>query len=118
MRKRLVLAALCILAVPPMFSPSQNNKLTGPAPFATVALAGRTTYGGYCTCGCPGCACEEGEQPGLCLQGQSVANNRAGKSFSQVAPIAGDPETFDFGSGALIVALAFFAWARLRGTSL
>jgi hypothetical protein len=97
-----------------MFSPSQNNKLTGPAPFATVALAGRNTMGGYCTCACPGCICDEGEQPGLCLSSAGVVTDEAGDSFSQAAPVAGDPEMFDFGSGALIVALAFLAWARFR----
>src|SRR5215216_4055982 len=118
MRKRFVFAALCILAVPPLFSPSQNTKLQSSAPFAIVALAGRTTYGGYCKCGCPGCKCDDGEESGPCLNTLSTISSDARESFSQVtAPLTGEPVSFDFGSGALFMALAFFAWARFRGTT-
>ena len=82
MRKRIVFAALCILAVPPLFSPSQNDKLTSPAPFATVALAGRTIVGSWCECGAPGCICDPGENP---VSGQSASpvSERNGRSLNQ-----------------------------------
>src|SRR5215203_2793192 len=99
MRKRLVFAVLCILALPLLFSLPQNGKKTNPAPFATVALAGRTLAGSYCTCGCPACICDDGERPEMCLQRKGAVTD-AGKSFGQVAaPVAGKPEMMDFGSG-------------------
>ena len=119
MRKRLVLAGLCILILPLLFSLPQNSKISNPAPFAGVALAGRTLGGSYCDCGCPACICGEGEQPQPCIQGAGAQADSGGDDFNQVAaPLESEPVMFDFGSSALIVALAFFAWARFRGTSL
>ncbi|MEK6322100.1 MAG: hypothetical protein AABN33_10490 [Acidobacteriota bacterium] len=113
MRKRLVFAALCMLAVPPLFSPSQNDQLISSAPFATVALAGHTIAGSWCECGAPGCICDPGEEPG----GQSAkpVSDKANGSLNQGAtPRRGAFSGLDFGSGALMLALAFFLWARLR----
>jgi hypothetical protein len=53
-RKRLLVAAICILGLPLWFSPTQGDKLYNSAPFATVALAGHQTTGGvYCECDNP-----------------------------------------------------------------
>src|SRR5712692_6589 len=61
MRKRLVIAAVCILALPLLYSASQSDKATNPSSYATVALAGHTTAGNWCDCGTPGCICDPGE---------------------------------------------------------
>jgi hypothetical protein len=110
MRKRLVFAAVCILAVPSLFSSSQNDKLMGPLPFVTVAMAGHTTAGGWCECSAPGCICDPGEDP----RGQSASNmsDRNGRSLNQGT--TSGTVRFDFGSSALMLALAFFLWTRLR----
>ncbi|HEY3137130.1 MAG TPA: hypothetical protein VGL29_13970 [Blastocatellia bacterium] len=63
MKKRLLLAAFCVLAVPLMFASFENGKLTSSAPFAPVALAGHTNAGDWCDCHItPGCICDPGEQ--------------------------------------------------------
>ena len=112
MRKRLVFAVLCILAVPPLFSPSQNDKLTIPAPFVSVALAGHTTYGGWCECGAPGCICEPGE---LGNSSRALPNQTEKPSRQSASPIREHSRSgSDFGTGALMLALAFFVWTRLR----
>jgi hypothetical protein len=111
MRKRLVIAALSIVAVPLLFSTSQNNKLTSSVPFATVALAGHTILGSWCECGTPGCICDPGE-----LAGSSrPVPNQTEKSLDQtVSPIGSHSRSGDFGTGALMLALALFLWTRLR----
>ena len=113
MRKRLVFAALCILAVPALFSSFQNDKLLSTAPFATVALAGHTMAGGWCDCGAPGCICDPGENHGGNSATPVTDNNES--SDQGLSPIrAHSRPGFDFGTGTLILALAFFVWARLR----
>jgi hypothetical protein len=113
MRKRLVLAAFCILAVPALFSPSQNGKLIGPTPFPLVAIAGHTTVGGWCQCGTPGCACDPGEDPGGNSARPVTDNNES--SDQGLSPIRTHSRSgFDFGPGTLRWALALFVWARLR----
>jgi hypothetical protein len=112
MRKRAVFATLCILAVPPLFSPSQNGKLTSPAPLVGVAFAGHTTAGGWCECGAPGCICEPGELGGSSrpLPNQTENPSRQNASANRQHSRSGS----DFGTGALMLALAFFVWTRLR----
>jgi hypothetical protein len=97
-----------------MFSPSQNNKLTTPAPFATIAFAGHTIVGQWCgDCGAPGCICDPGENPG----GNSATpvSDNTKSSDQGLSPIrARSHSGFDFGTGTLLLALALFLWARLR----
>ena len=113
MRKRLVLAALCILAVPLLFSHSQNDRLTSPAPFATVALAGHTVAGTWCECGNSGCICDPGENRGGNSARPVTDNNES--SDQGPSPIRAHSRSgFDFGTGTLLLALALFLWARLR----
>jgi len=111
-RKRLVIAAACILALPLLFSPSQNP--TSPPAFSIVALAGHSTAGTWCECGSPGCICDPGENP----FGQSAGpvSDRNGRSLNQGATSARAARTsaLDFGSSALLLALAFFVWTRFR----
>jgi len=105
-------AALCILALPVWFSPSTGEELTTSAPFTTVAYAGHTLLGEWCQCGGPGCICDAGE-----LGGSSrPLPNKPEKSFDQSAsPIRSHSRSgFDFGTGALVLALALMMWSRLR----
>jgi hypothetical protein len=102
-----------MLAVLPLFSPSQNNKLIPSAPFATVALAGHTVAGTWCECGTlGGCFCDPGENPG----GNSATPVSDNQSSDQGrSPIrARSHSGSDLGTGTLILALALFLWARLR----
>ena len=113
MKKRLVFAALCILAVPALFSTFQNVKLMSAAPFGTVALAGHTMAGGWCECGAPGgCICDPGEVPG----GNRATPVSDDKSSDQgLSPIRAHSHSgSDLGTGTLLLALALFLWARLR----
>jgi hypothetical protein len=111
-RKRLVVAAVCILALPLLY-PSQSEA-TNPSPYAIVALAGRTLAGGWCDCGTPGCICDPGEQP-IGLSARPVSE-RNGRSLNQdtTSGSADRRFGFDLGSGALMLALAFFVWTRFR----
>ena len=63
MRKRLLVASVCMLVVP-LFAPNKP-RTTHTYPFTTVALAGHTTsgIGGWCECGGDGCLCDAGETP-------------------------------------------------------
>jgi hypothetical protein len=114
MRKRVLFASCCILAIPLLFSPSQRVKLTSSIRSVGigVAFAGHTTAGGWCDCGAPECICDPGEVPG----GGGYANvssENGGSSDQSLTPIAKGSH-FDFGTGTLIFALALFLWARLR----
>jgi len=113
-KKRLVIAAVCILALPLLLSPFPNEGLTSSAASSVVALAGHTNVGNWCECGTADCLCDPGEHP----IGQRVplVSERNGKSRNQDASSgnAGRTPGFDLGSSALMLALAFFAWARFR----
>jgi hypothetical protein len=103
-----IFACLFVTAVLPlMASPTQNGS-TNSAPFATVAFAGHTSTGGWCDCGAPGCICDPGEDP----RGQSagLVADRNGRSLNQGSNSVRGHRTsgFDFGSSALMLALAFF----------
>jgi hypothetical protein len=99
-RKRLVSAAACILALPLFFSASQSGQPTNPSPYVTTALAGHTHAGGWCECGgTPGCICDPGE----------IGNLNARPADQQKESTPGDP-----GAGVLMLALAFFLWTRMR----
>jgi len=108
-----VFAAFCILAVPALFSTSQNGKLISSNPFVGIAIAGHTTAGGWCDCGPLGCFCDPGENPG----GNSATpvTDKNESSDQGLTPIRAHSRSgFDFGTGTLLLALAFFLWARLR----
>lgn len=112
MRTRLLLAAVCILALPLWFSASERNNATNSAPFATVAYAGHTTAGEWCGCGAPGCICDAGE---IGLSNKQVSDQTKVRSDQEASPIQQHSRSgFDFGTGALMLALALFVWTRLR----
>jgi hypothetical protein len=90
---------------------SPNN----PALFATVAFAGHVNGGGaYCDCGCGGCICDPGETPN-CVRTNRVATSDKNGMDHVVAPTGkAGHSCLDFGSSALMLALALWLWARLR----
>jgi len=107
-----MLAAVCILALPLWFSPSPEDKLTNLAPFATVAYAGHTLGGEFCQCGTPGCICDPGE---VGLSNRPVSDQPEKASNQGASPIRTHSRSgFDFGTGALMLALALLVWVRLR----
>jgi len=111
-KTRLVFAVICMLTLPLWFSASQRDEENQARPFATVAYAGHTITGEWCGCGGPGCICDPGE-----LGGSSrPLPNKPEKAFDQTAsPIRSHSHSgFDFGTGALVLALALIMWSRLR----
>ena len=107
-----ILACLFIMAALPFLASSVNNS---PAPFAQVAMAGHVIGGGYwCQCGCAACICDPGEEPGACTNSINPTPKKSDRSFDQSAsPVgAGSTAGLDFGSSALIMALAFLVWIR------
>ena len=104
-----VFACLFIIAVFPLVASSTWDNSNNPAPFATVALAGHTTQGTLCACGGPGCICDPGEYPG---DGLTIAPSTASDDYGSINQDSA-PD-FDLASGALVVALAFMFWHRMR----
>ncbi|MGA9770141.1 MAG: hypothetical protein WBV94_13960 [Blastocatellia bacterium] len=99
-----ILACLFIMAALPLLASSVYNS---PAPFAQVAIAGHVIGGTvWCECGSSNCICDPGEIPGTNLR--TPASDRDGKAAIQDASPG-----LDFGSGALLMALAFLVWVRL-----
>ncbi len=104
-----VFACLFIMAVFPLVaSPTWDNS-NNSAPFATVALAGHTSHGSICACGGPDCICDSGEQPG---HGLAIAPSNGSDDYRSVDQDS-TPD-IDLASGALVLALAFLFWHRMR----
>ena len=93
----------------PMWFSSVSGVTSNPAPYATVAIAGHTLAGGWCECGAPGCLCDPGEE--MTYHGAQQAPD-ASKGTLEVKPSRSSE--FDFGSGAILIALALFVWSRMR----
>ena len=109
MKIRLFLAVMSMLFLPSFFSSSLGENA---APFNTVAIAGHTTSSGkYCSCAdCEaGCICDPGEPRGNCglVKAPSPSGGKPGKGASQSPDL-------DYGTGAMVLALALFVWLRLR----
>ena len=104
MRKRFVIAAFCIFALPLAFSPSQNEKSSHSPGFSTVAFAGHTNVGGKCECIEDGCICAPGEQ-----SASSAPVSSSSDGVNQGAAPGADPA-----SGILALALIALLWFRLR----
>lgn len=103
MRKRLILAAVCILALPFGFSPSPGDKTINATPYTAIALAGHAMSGGrYCDC----------NNPESCTSGLAV---RTGDSTMQ-----GDGATQpnatqdDLAAGFGVALLMLTLWLKLR----
>ena len=112
MRKQLILATLCILTLPLCFSDSPPGGPADTAPVAAVAYAGHTTTGNWCECGTQGCICDPGEEQ---VGNRASQVNDASKRtvYLRTSPIR-TREGFDYGTGFLMLALAFLVWTRLR----
>jgi hypothetical protein len=104
---------LFIVAAFPLLASTAQINSAHSTPFASVAFAGHTSMGGaYCTCGCDECICDPGDVPMACSR--STPNPDNGKGTTRDVPLGKAPTSqFDFGTGALMLALAFFVWARL-----
>ena len=107
---RLVFAALCMLSLPMWFSPA-SGVTSSPSPYATVAIAGHNLAGGWCECGAPGCICDPGEE----MTGHSTSLvPDASPSKGNTKAKRGRVTELDFGSSAILIVLALFAWSRMR----
>ena len=107
-----IFACLFITAVLPLMASPTLNSSTNSVPGATVAYAGHSLVGGWCECGAPGCICDPGELGG---SGRPLPNQTEKPSRQNASPIREHPRSgFDFGTGALMLALALFVWTRLR----
>ena len=111
-----ILACSFILAVLPLLTSSIHNS-TNMAPFPCIAFAGHVNSGGgeYCTCGCAGCICDPGESPN-CIRNQRVAKSPTDDAVDHTTSPTGSAghSGLDFGSSALVLAVALWLWARLR----
>ena len=112
MKTRLLLAVVCMLAIPMWFSNSRSDKSTNQTPFSTVALAGHTLYGGWCECGSPGCICDPGEEQTGHSAHPATDQTRRPVDHGRSPHRAGSG--FDYGTGVLMLALALLVWGRLR----
>lgn len=110
MKKRLLMAVVCIVALPLFLSTSNNVNLTTSTPFGPVAFAGHTLLGAWCECGTTGCLCDPGEQQ----TGQSAhhVTDKPAERKPKIKP--GRVSELDFGTGALMIALAMLVWTRMR----
>lgn len=83
--KKFLAAVFMVVSLPiavSVFSP--GNQQAGPV--NVIAIAGRTTHGGWCECGTAGCICDPGEMPG----GNVVIQSDSDPS-KKPAPVAVDP---------------------------
>jgi hypothetical protein len=111
-----ILACSFILAVLPLLTSSIRNP-SNPLPFQTVVFAGHVNSGGgaYCQCGCDHCFCDPGESPMDCPRTSRVVSSDADGMDHATAPTGKTGHSgLDFGSSALMLAVALWLWARLR----
>ena len=109
MSKRLIVVAFCILILP-MLASMSHIKNSDAAGTAMVAFAGHIQPGGAaCTCGTAGCSCDPGELPARALN-DGVTSQPDDKTLASKTPSS----EADYGTGALLLALALLVWLRLR----
>ena len=106
MKKRLLLAAVCILTLPIWFSPYDGDKTMGSTPFATVAIAGHVPQSGvYCKGTPPYC--------GHSAADNIIINNDEGDGvFYHSDSLAGASRSFV--SATLVIGIALMMWTRSR----
>jgi hypothetical protein len=111
MKLKRIVACLFIVAALPLLASSIHNNSANRAPSAPVAFAGHVFPGSYwCECGSGAfCICDPGETPPGNTQSINPVTNKSDGSFDQNA-------SFDFGSSALMMALAVLVWARFLRT--
>ena len=107
------LACLFIVAAFPVLASLSPNHS---APLASVAFAGHSLGGGYwCACGSSeDCICDPRETPNGNVRRINPTPKNPDSSFDQSAsPVnAAKNPGLDFGSSALMMALAILVWAR------
>jgi len=114
MKLKRILACLFIVAAFPLLASTARINSAHSAPFASVAFAGHVIGGGaYCTCGCGNCICDPGDVPMECNRSTPTPDNGKGTNQDGSPVGKGPTAELDFGTGALMLALAFFVWARL-----
>jgi hypothetical protein len=107
--KKLFVCLLFTAFLPIAASPVQTSS-TNSTPFITIALAGRSSLGGWCECGSPGdCLCDPGEVP----NGQTVSRNTQDRNETPTSPT--QDEGIDFGTAALMLVFFALTLSRLRG---
>ena len=108
MSKKLLIVTLCILFLPMLASLSHGAKSHGTSP-AVVAFAGHTFPGNLACddCKSPGCICDQSEQS---AQTGAVSSQPDDMTLNSKTPSS----DADYGSGALMLALALLVWLRLR----
>ena len=115
MKLNRMFACLFIVAALPLLASTTHVNTARSAPFASVAFAGHVLGGSEsCMCGCARCICDPEEPTGECGQGNRAVSDPNDKGANQDgSPIGAAPASdLDFGSSALILALAFLVWAR------
>ena len=126
MGKRIWLAAICMLALPLLYSSSAVDSSTGAAPFAVVALAGHSTASGFAQGWCEGdpdanhfCwVCNSfvflgggnGDGDKSIKTSPSDSTKPLNKSHPSKVPARGSRGDSDFGSGVLWLMLGLFIW--------
>lgn len=100
MRRNLLVAAVCILTLPMWFSHGHSENQTNATPYAVVAIAGHAPVGFEC----------RDENCSICNGPDGVVWSPGDDDESAQT----DDSGLDFDSGALLLALAFIMWTRLR----
>jgi hypothetical protein len=107
--KRILACSLLILGAPIIAATLQHER-SGHTPFGFTALAGHTTSGGYCTCGCPGCICEPDEQLEMCLPD----TRDGGKAVARTTGTPAQHSQSDVPAAALFVGTGLLILKRIR----
>ena len=105
MRRRLLIAALCMFALPLLAS---NSHRPEPAFPTSVAFGGHTSAGLYCVCGTPDCICDPGEIPSKSVQTDSDQIEKSpGQTGSSDSTLPDSDSDLGLGAlfGVLLVAL-------------
>jgi hypothetical protein len=96
------LFTLIMIAALPLFA-------SNAAPSGSVAFAGHTVGGNFCTCGCPGCICDPDETTYYCFPD---AKEPQGARTQPAGPAHSDPSS---GTAAvMLIGAAGFLFKRFR----
>ena len=112
MSKKMLLVAFCILFLPMLASTSHSKNSSVSSP-AVVAYAGHAQPGGEACSPCGGCTrciCYPGEDSSA----PPCTNQAITPSDDKLSGRGTPSPNADYGTGALIVALALMFWLRLR----
>lgn len=109
MSKKLLLTAICLLAIPMFVSITDQSETKQAVISPAVSFAGEVVLGTRCDCSAPGCVCPSA-QPSATNQSRpkTTAENKAVNQLSA-------PDDSSLGAIALIAfVLATLVWIRLR----